>query len=1007
MRTIPAAVQTLLDADKGTELIVVIEVYWSGNVNGISDLYADREISGTDVKGAILDVPPINEAVQVLQGGLSRSLNIRLDDTDGTIKTNFDMYDTHKIPVRVSLYTVGTDFDTELVQLFLGQMNSPIEWDEGERTFSFAVVNRIEDVEIGFSAEEGNFGNLPEELIGQPWPLCFGTTINVKALNARPAVIGRTASGVGIKDFTLAPRLALANDLSCPSYPVGFKCSTRALGSSYKATCVIVSEIDPKCLQQKCVEQERLKLQIEEQEAYEFERIDVFGGENFPQGFGITVNINGAQFKGYFTGTRAVPSTTFVITERTHPDYDPDTNGLLKDNLENIIATSCPEAPPDGDTADSDITNTNFGPRYTGARTARLSWEAYREADQGSFFWAPGGSTFTLAEGDEILYIANIIPSTVKRVAAWRTLNGNRQLLTVPDDFYTVRSTNYGGYTGVVEIKMDVPLSTRSRDTGGGWSDDIYISQVATLSNNPVTIMSWLITTYTDYSIDTASFADATTKLANYPFDWPQLTRPTILSILQNLARFSRCALWQKDDTFFIKYLAEEPTPVDTIGEDDILVSDATQKSTLKICLTKTEDLVTKLTARWQNDHALDEDKRFIMRRKVSGPNGVLYGTHEKEEDYFPYAHLSLVRKSVTFWMLRWANTWKRLKMSVPMEFLKLEPFDAVTVDVSHVSPDPIICVVEKATVDTKGKQIDLELWTPLRAGEVVPDPFAWPSGISANAIFPTQDDVSSNFAGSGNEPNFSTIAPPGHPLRVDLGTIYKGFSLACNGRAVTSFATGECRQDYGDARPSDIDDTKPTQDIPQDTTGDVSTGTSPIANGAGDGFFSDQQYIHDWNDGQDNGSGRTQENITIVQEDTETLDNEVVEDVSRDFLDDLPDPDDLDPEEHPCQASVTVAGFDTVQGYKGLCFKSGGDVVETYVFDQNAAAVAFCEEIKAGSHCGSGSGNGPCTYCANCSVSLCPDEEEQGDGAIIAFRTNSPKANFSFMDAIDPDFVA
>ena len=393
MRFLTTPTQNLLSTDKGTEIIIVIEVFWGGDKNGPSELYADREINGTTVKGNLLIVPPINEAVQVSQGGLARSLNIVMDDTDGTVKENFDKYDTHKIPVNVTLFVERTDFFNERVQLFLGQMNSPIEWDEGERTFSFSIVNRIEDVEIGFSPEEGNFGALPEEMIGQPWPLCFGTTINVKALNAKPAVIGRTASGVGIKDFTLDRRLQLAEAITCPTFPVGFKCVTRAFGSTYKATCNIATEEDPRCIQARCVEIERLKLQIEEQEALEYGSIDVFGGDDFPQGQRIAVNINGAQFKGYFDGTRTNPSSTFVITERVHPDYDPLTGGLVKNPLENEIASKCPSAPPDGDTADSDITNTAFGPIYTGARTSRLSWEAYREADQASFFWAPGGST--------------------------------------------------------------------------------------------------------------------------------------------------------------------------------------------------------------------------------------------------------------------------------------------------------------------------------------------------------------------------------------------------------------------------------------------------------------------------------------------------------------------------------------------------------------------------------------------------------------------------------------
>jgi hypothetical protein len=239
----------------------------------------------------------------------------------------------------------------------------------------------------------------------------------------------------------------------------------------------------------------------------------------------------------------------------------------------------------------------------------------------------------------------------------------------------------------------------------------------------------------------------------------------------------------------------------------------------------------------------------------------------------------------------------------------------------------------------------------------------------------------------------------------VNLGTIYKGFSLACNGRAVTSFVTGQCRQDFGDSRPSDIDDVKPEQDIPEDITGDVSTGTSPIANGAGNGYFSVEQYLKDWNENEDNNNGRTRDLVNIVDNQDPIRDDSLDQDIDRDWLDDLPDPDDLDPDEYPCQATATIAGFDTVQGYKGLCFKSGPNVTEIYVFDSNQAATDFCNEINEASHCGSGTGDGPCTFCASCSLSKLCDEEDEGDGNIIAFRTNATSPTFSFMGAIDPDF--
>jgi hypothetical protein len=156
-RTIDPTVQALLDTPlDGTEIVVVLEVFWTSRTgteiqtfpppSGATERrwYADRSIPGfPEVKSNILSLGSVDAAVQVTQGGQSKSVAVELDDTDdGELKELFDTNDLHKIPVRVWFYVMGTDFATKKFPIFLGQINTPVVWDEGKRTFSFNVVNR-------------------------------------------------------------------------------------------------------------------------------------------------------------------------------------------------------------------------------------------------------------------------------------------------------------------------------------------------------------------------------------------------------------------------------------------------------------------------------------------------------------------------------------------------------------------------------------------------------------------------------------------------------------------------------------------------------------------------------------------------------------------------------------------------------------------------------------------------------------------------------------------------
>jgi len=155
-----------------------------------------------------------------------------------------------------------------------------------------------------------------------------------------------------------------------------------------------------------------------------------------------------------------------------------------------------------------------------------------------------------------------------------------------------------------------------------------------------------------------------------YPSHFALTDRKQILQALEEIAFQARCAIVLKDNTFYLRYLPAEPTPAGTIAESDI------EAGTLELLHTTTEDLVTKLVARWRATGAQEEDNKVILRHNVKK-----YGTKEREFDFYIYNKLDMVLKSATFWLIRYSNTWKKVRFSTPLHKLNLETFDAVTLD--------------------------------------------------------------------------------------------------------------------------------------------------------------------------------------------------------------------------------------------------------------------------------------------------------------------------------------
>jgi hypothetical protein len=924
-RTISVASQAKLDQNLGVEPALIIEIQWvdGGNVHK----YSDKDLGNGE--GKILDVSGLDNTVviQGVQSGTSsdsQQIGVTLDDTDGTIKGIMDTHDVHKEPAWVYQWFQGLD-ESEKFLIFKGQISSPMQWNEGDRTVSFDIITRIEDAEVGFSMEEGNFDYVPEDLVGEPWPLVFGTVRTCPALKTRSARKGLLKTGFGIRDYMLGPKKEQANEACCPWRFVGFR-SEYVGGGAYGSSSLAIKPVYEK--EANCVCKRKaviceMDLNIAKQAQFEYTTIDIVDGRFFPQGTLITLDISGARIYGSFNGTIQNPSDTFTIIDRTHPKLvegdplipkqkrfgcDKLPNGNENEGNQTSIGTQTCILPDECDGWGTGLNYNNIVEDIGDSQEAR-AWNYLSTFVEAGFFWAEPGSEVRIAGDNELVYIANILPSTVHTVKAWRTFSVSnlRQLTTVPNSYYTVRMSDFGVYT-TTEIVFDRPLSSRAE----GWEDDIFVTQTSSIGPNPVDIMEWLITKYTSFTWD-ATFADIKTKVDNYPMNFMVPGRMNVFDLLKDMAFQGRMALVLRDDQFQLIYLAEEPIQNGTITEDDVM------QNSLVLDHTNTEDLITKLVCEWRPQCHLEDPYTVILRY-----NGKKYGTSEQVFDFYTYNIQELVVKSATFWMIRMANTWRKIICKTPINKLALESLDGCYVTLPDIANGEIKCRVETATYNSADNSIDFVLQTPVRSGERDAFDFHYPAGISVEDLHPTLEDVQFGNAGGGG-PGVDVEAPVGHVLG-QPNQLASGFSFSQKSPCVTLVTDiyNDCRPDQGDTKPSDIDDIKPTVAIDEDNSiippSQSPINESTVADIEGtrrdlqqDGQNADQngQITNNLNTGTGStkGAGAGDGAGSGPNPDPST-------DEQKEVLDELPTPDELD-EQNKCHFDLTIfslAPVDTVR---------------------------------------------------------------------------------------------
>jgi hypothetical protein len=707
MRQISPASLAMLSQSQGIEPVTLVRVLWT---NTGSILYGDRKYEQVGVTGRLLEVGNLEDVINLTKNATTTSLSIKIDDTDGQLKSIMDQVDIHKRTVYVYQWFAGLPLSEAFV-IFEGEINTPIVWKEGERSLSFDVLSKIEYEEVGFSAEEGDFEYIPPNIIGEAWPLPFGTCIKVKSLQINSLVSSNKSTSTDVSlssntDETMQScldkaKLCFYAALGC--YEQAFQAADDGGVSVFNPIQAFDDEVKNNATALRDQWNDAGDNYTDQGNQYiakaaEIGRNSSSGGDNsvevsngwsYPQGSDQQVTINGQTFTGQFSGN------TFTVHGNNN-SFATDA-GLL----------AGPMTLSAGDVADEFASN-------VGAQ---------------NLFYVIG------SDSDTLYYVVSLFHVSVLGVYA----QYNGITTSVPSEYYSITPVTLGSIQATI-LTMNTGLSL----IDSKWSDDIYCTLVSPVGPNAVDVIQYLIFKYSGYNIDPVTFIGVRAKLAAYPVNFAITSRSSLATVLSEIAFQERCAIWKKQGTFYLKLLADPGPVAETITDNDI------EEGTLEVSCSDTEELVTKYTAKWRADGQQSKDYKVIFRQNI-----LKYGLVEKEDSFYIYNQETLVERCSLFWLIRWANTWKKVKFSAFLSKLRLETFDCVELNFLQpwVAAEPVVGIVETCNFNSADNRLELTVWVPVKFGQVHAFPWAFPSTLQATDVFPFDAETSgtdnSNAAGT------------------------------------------------------------------------------------------------------------------------------------------------------------------------------------------------------------------------------------------------------------------
>lgn len=331
------------------------------------------------------------------------------------------------------------------------------------------------------------------------------------------------------------------------------------------------------------------------------------------------------------------------------------------------------------------------------------------------FAWVDSGSSVRIAYGNPVEFVLSIIPCQLKRLAAYRTYAGQKHLATIPPKWYTVETRDYGDGLIATVIILKRPLDML---VNTGFESQLFATVTSSVGPNVVDVIRYLVEKYLPGTVcDTTTFTQVRAETAGWPVHFVLLTRLNIIELLSSICYQACLGIWFSEGVVFLRYLPNLPARTVQLTDDSI------DAETLQISYTPTEDVITKLVASYKTSYDMAQPNRLAARYNISK-----YGTVEQSTDYFIYNYRSAVVRSVTFWLIRKANTWKYLEFTTSLDTLVFETMDAVTIQLrsNFAADEPVTGIIEQTQYDSETFTLTYRVWLPVRAGEMHTYKFAY-----------------------------------------------------------------------------------------------------------------------------------------------------------------------------------------------------------------------------------------------------------------------------------------
>lgn len=752
MRNINSVALAEISREFGLEPILIVRVFW----NSIPVDYSDKANPVENVVGKVLDISGIDDVLSIDTGGTSNTVTVKLDDADGEIRNVINNKDIHKRPVQILQWFAGQP-KSEAFVIFTGQINTPMEWSEGERSFQFTAVNMVENLEFGFSLEEGIFTNLPAPVYGRAMPIVFGNVLRVPSVMLSESPSGILAegfawimrgkdlveggSGQTIYEKHLGELSKSSGDAFAKSQLLFQEgAGAELIGSFYndgrdtpfpddqstyesyhsQAQQLFAQSAEMMGESRKFTEQARvLRDDFDQKKAYAKNPVQI-ASINFPRGYPVIVEIEGSRFSARFDGIGM-----------TILDY------ILPSNL-------------------------RPGERYLAQMHETTTVRTYQAAEADTKFkWFDAGSKIRVISVP--LYYCACFGQGPTVNAVYARMQGVR--VRVPNSYFEVQKipfTNSLGTTAwLTVVKMNQPISTILDASGQALyeSDDIWCDITSDVPGYYGNIISWAVTMFSNLTVDPDFFLAVSSLTFNSPMNFAYLERVNVWDFIKEVSYQARVSVWVDDRRVKFHYLPAEYPQADVITPDDIV------EDTLVITCNDTESLVTKLTATWRPTLDQQEPNKIILRQNVA-----IYGLHEETYNFFAYNTDEMVKRAASFWLIRKSNTWKKIRFKTWLHKLALESHDTVLLSGFNgaFSRNDVKGIIESAIYDSASNTIDMTVWLPIRWGEMDPYVFAYPANVYEFYGIPSLEF----YTGS---PFFDVQDTTGFMSKVGLGFISVG----------------------------------------------------------------------------------------------------------------------------------------------------------------------------------------------------------------------------------------